>query len=125
MKGLVRYYAFLAAAIALEVLGTTMMKMSEGFSHLPYTALFIISYAACFAFLTLALKKLPLGVAYGIWSGIGITVLTVIGAIVWGEPLNAIVMLGIALIVVGVVLLESAPKEQSGDEGGTPAADVK
>ncbi|MEC4184465.1 SMR family transporter [Adlercreutzia sp. R21] len=57
-----------------------------------------------------ALKKLPLGVAYGVWSGLGVTAITIIGAIIWGEPLNAIIIFGIALIITGVVLLESPPK---------------
>lgn len=104
-------YALLFLAIALEAFGTTMMRLSNGFSEPFYTALFAISYVSCFAALTLVLRKLPLGVAYGIWSGLGVTAITFIGAVIWGEPLNVIVMIGIASIITGVVLLES-PSER-------------
>lgn len=120
MKGMAKYYLFLFVAIACEAFGTTMMKLSDGFSQPLYTALFAIGYIVCFSAFTLALKKLPLGVAYGVWSGLGVTAITIIGAIIWDEPLNAVVIFGIALIIIGVVLLESSPKEPTASTS-TPA----
>lgn len=105
-------YLLLFAAIACEVFGTTMMKASDGFSNILETALFIAGYIACFAFLTLALKKLPLSVAYGIWSGVGVAATAIIGVLLFGDPMNATIVAGVVLIIVGVVFLEtSQPKE--------------
>lgn len=115
-----KYYLFFALAIVFEIFGTLMLKMSDGFSVPAYTVLFVLGYLSCFSFFTLALKKLPLGVSYGIWSGISVAAVTIIGAIIWGEPLNIVIVAGIALIIAGVLLLESSPKEQpaNGDDAG-------
>ena len=105
----------LAAAIASEAFGTSMLKASNGFTEIVFTALFAVGYIASFAFLTFALKGLPLGTAYGIWSGSGVSIASVIGMIVWRDPLNSVVIAGIALVIVGVVLLETSTSETSAD----------
>lgn len=110
-----QYYLLLFAAIACEVFGTTMMKASDGFSNVMETALFIIGFVACFAFLTLALKKLPLGVAYGIWSGVGVAATAIIGVLLFGDPMNATIVAGVALIIVGVVFLETSQSKGAAD----------
>lgn len=103
-----RSYILLAAAIASEVFGTTMMKAPNGFTNPLETVLFIVGYIFSFVFLTLALTNLPLGVAYGIWSGVGVAATAIIGVIVFGDPMNAIIVGGIAIIIAGVVMLETS-----------------
>lgn len=112
-----RYYLLLAAAIACEVFGTTCMKASNGFTLPVETALFAMGYIACFIFLTFALKGIPLGIAYGIWSGVGVATTAIIGVLVFGDPFNWVIVAGIALIIGGVVLLETS---QDADESTSP-----
>lgn len=107
-----RYYILLFISISCEAFGTTMMKASDGFSHPLPTALFIVAYVMCFTVFTFALRGLELGVAYGIWSGVGVAAISIIGAVLWGKPLNAAMVGGIALIVAGVVLLESSGRKK-------------
>lgn len=109
-----KYYLLLAGAIACEVIGTTCMKASNGFADPFMTIVFIIGYIGCFTLLTLALKGLPLGVAYGVWSGLGVAATAVIGVLAFGDPMNWVIVAGIVLIIGGVVLLEtSQPKEKA------------
>ena len=112
-----KYYALLAAAIACEAFGTTMLKASNGFTLPLETALFAVGYVACFVFLTFSLKGLQLGVAYGIWAGLGVAIATVIGIVIWGDSINWTMATGITLVIVGVVLLEmSVDNEAPGEE---------
>ena len=93
----------LSFAIVSEVLGTTFMKMSDGFTH-PVFGLFTAAcYVASFVLLTLALKHLSLGMAYGIWGGVGTLLTTLVGIVVWDDPFSVIV--GIGMIVVGRVFM--------------------
>lgn len=108
-----KYYGQLFVAIVCEVFGTTMMKASNGFTQPLEVILFAIGYITCFIFLTLALKGLPLGVAYGIWSGVGVVATAIIGVLVWGDPMNWVIAFGIALVIGGVVLLETSNKQRT------------
>lgn len=103
-----KHYLYLFGAVACEVFGTNMMKASNGFTQPLETILFAIGYIACFVLLTLSLKGLQLGVAYGIWAGVGVAATAIIGVLVWGDPMNAAIAIGVILIVVGVVLLETS-----------------
>lgn len=98
-------YLYLALAIALEVTGSSFMKASDGFSKTFPTAITIIAYLACFFFLSQALKSLPLGLAYAIWAGLGIVLTAVISVIIFKERLDLPAILGIAMIVCGVVVM--------------------
>lgn len=97
------YWVFLAGATALEVAGTTSMKLSEGFTKLVPSLFLIMFYAASFAALTLALKKIEVSVAYAVWSGVGTTLIAGIGILYFGEAVSARKLVSILLIVVGVV----------------------
>lgn len=108
-----RYYALLAGAIASEVIGTTCMKASNGFTNPMATAAFIAGYVASFIFLTFALKGLSLGTAYGIWSGLGVAATAIIGILLFGDPMNWVIAAGIALIIGGVVLLETSQEKEA------------
>lgn len=104
-------YALLSVSIVLEVFGTTMMKLSEGFSVPLFTALTLAGYLVSFTLLTFTLKHLPLGLVYGIWGGVGTVLTAAIGIIAWGDPFNVITCVGIALVVGGVVLLNQGTQE--------------
>jgi small multidrug resistance pump len=100
---------YLVLAIAAEVGGTAGLKASEGFGRLGPSALALLGYALAFYFLAQSLKYLPLGVAYAIWSGLGTVGSVLLGLLIWKEVLGPIHVFGIALIVVGVVVLNLAP----------------
>ncbi|SDK29965.1 DMT family transporter [Sediminibacillus albus] len=98
-------YLLLAAAIVCEIVGSSMLKMSAGFSNLIPGLGAIAGYGLSFYFLALALKDLPMGLTYALWAGIG-TVLTVaIGVIFWKEHFSLQMLVGVSAIVIGVVVL--------------------
>lgn len=98
-------YLFLGAAIIIEVLGSTLLKLSNGFSRVGASVGVVLSYGLAFYALSLALKELPLGLAYATWSGVG-TILTVLaGMYLFKEKINKQAVAGIALLVIGIALL--------------------
>lgn len=102
------HWLLLAGAILFEVAGTTAMKLSEGFTRLLPSALLVVCYAFSFGALTLALKKIDVSVAYAIWSGLGTALIALIGVLVFREPVNAMKIASLALIIAGVVGLNLA-----------------
>lgn len=101
----------LSFAIVSEVLGTTFMKMSDGFTH-PVFGLFTAAcYIISFVLLTFALKHLSLGMAYGIWGGVGTLLTTLVGIIVWDDPFSIIVGIGMIAVVAGIALLSKGTQE--------------
>ena len=98
-------YIFLGLAILGELLGTNLLKASNGFSSLWETVGSLVSYGASFYFLALALKTINLNVAYALWAGLGIVLTTVLAVVVWKESINLSSVLGIVLILSGVVVL--------------------
>ncbi|MCX8003807.1 MAG: multidrug efflux SMR transporter [Burkholderiaceae bacterium] len=101
-----RAYLWLLAAILCGVTGTAALTASAGFTRLAPLALMAPAYLLCFVALTRALKTLSIGVAYAIWSGVGIAAITLIGWRVFGQHLNAGQLAGIALIIAGVVVIQ-------------------
>jgi multidrug transporter EmrE-like cation transporter len=100
----------LLAAIASEVLGTTFLKLSDGFTRPIQSAVFVVAYGLSFYLMALSLKSIPLGTAYAIWSGLGTAATVVIGVLLWKESLDPWRLIGIALIIVGVVVLNFLSK---------------
>lgn len=98
-------YLYLALSISLELVGTSLLKASEGFSKLFPTVGVIIAFISCFFFLSLSLKTIPLNTAYAIWSGIGIVATVIISVSIWKEKINTASIVGITLILAGVVIL--------------------
>jgi small multidrug resistance pump len=99
-------YLYLALAIVGEIIGSSLLKASEGFSKLYPTIGVIIAFVGVvFFFLSLSLKTIPLNTAYALWAGLGLVLTTVISVLVWKEKLNMASIAGITLIVVGVVIL--------------------
>jgi len=93
----------LAVAIVLEVSGTVSMKLSDGFTKLLPSLLIFVFYGASFAVLTLALKKIDLGVAYAVWAGVGTALIAVVGILYFKEPLSALKVFSVFLIIAGVI----------------------
>jgi len=105
---MLRAWTYLGLAIATEVLGTAALKASQGFTRWLPGAVVLAAYAASFFLLSLALKSLPLGLSYAVWSGIGTAATALVGLFVWGESLTGGQWLALGLIVVGVALLQGA-----------------
>jgi len=97
------YYYLLLLAIAFEVFGTTCMKLSQGFSKLLPLILIFVFYALSFFFLTLALKGIDVSISYAIWAGLGTAFITVIGIFWFKEPVNALKMVSLIVVVAGVI----------------------
>jgi small multidrug resistance pump len=98
----------LAGAILFEIVGTTALKASEGLSRLVPALLVVVFYGASFACLAIALKRLEVGVAYAIWSGVGTAAIAAIGIVWFGEAQSALKLVSLALVVAGVVGLNLA-----------------
>ncbi|WP_025091440.1 DMT family transporter [Brucella intermedia] len=98
-------YAILAIAIVSEVIGTLSLKASEGFTRLGPSMIVIVAYGLAFYFLSLTLKSIPVGIAYAVWSGIGVTLVALIGWLLFGQKLDLSAVLGMGLIIAGVIVL--------------------
>lgn len=98
-------YIPLVSAIVLEVLGTSMLQRSEQFTRIGPTVAMSLCYLASFYLLSVALKSMPLGVAYAIWSACGVALVAVIGLVVFGQKLDLAAVAGLVLIVAGVVVI--------------------
>lgn len=100
-------YLLLALAIASEVVATLALKFSEGFTKLIPSIITVVGYLASFWALGLGLSKgLPMGVSYGIWAGTGTALVAILGIFMFGEKITIWGFVGIALIIIGVVMLE-------------------
>ena len=104
-------WLLLAAAIGLELCGTTCIKLSEGFTQPIFVLGVIVAYSICFTAFSIALRDLPLGLAYGVWGGIGTIGTAVIGFCAFGEPMTAVMALGIVLIIAGVAFMNAGPDQ--------------
>ncbi|MGH6761980.1 MAG: DMT family transporter [Phyllobacterium sp.] len=98
-------YGSLAIAIVLEVIGTSFLQQSQQFTKLVPTAIMAVCYAAAFYFLSHVLKTVPVGVAYAIWSGLGIVPISAVGLIMFKQALDLAGMIGLGLIVLGVIVV--------------------
>ena len=98
-------YLFLMAAILCEVIGTSFLKRTEQFTKPFPTIVFIVFLALSFFLLSHALKGIPIGIAYAIWSAAGIVIISLVGYFVYNESLDFPAILGIAFIVIGVIII--------------------
>ena len=98
-------WAYLMIAILAEVIGTSALKASEGFSRLGPSVLVVAGYGVAFWCLSFALRTIPMGIAYGIWSGVGIVLISLVGLVLFRERLDAPALLGLALIIAGVAVI--------------------
>ncbi|MFZ1886021.1 MAG: SMR family transporter [Rhodoplanes sp.] len=98
-------YAYLAISILAEVIATSALKASEGFTRVLPSVVVGVGYVISFYFLSLTLKVLPVGIVYAIWSGIGIVLISAIGWVLYGQKLDAAALAGMSLIVAGVLVV--------------------
>lgn len=106
-------WIYLAIAILAEVIATTALKSTEGFTKLMPSMVVLIGYGTAFFFLSLILKSIPVGIAYAIWSGVGISLIAIIGYFKFGQRLDLPAMIGIAFIIIGVVIINFFSKTVS------------
>ena len=100
-------WLFLSSAILAEVLGTLSLRASNGFKNRLWVIPLVICYGLAFWFLALTLNAgMPVGIAYGIWSAIGVALIALLARIIWKEPLTPRMIVGLVLIMVGVFLVE-------------------
>ena len=92
-------------AVLSEVTATTALKFSEGFTRLVPSIVVVLGYGLSFYLLSLSLKVIPIGIAYAIWSGIGIVLTVIAGMILWREPLDWGRVAGIVLIISGILII--------------------
>lgn len=98
-------WIFLSIAILGEVIGTSALKSSEGFTKLAPSLIVYAGYGIAFYFLSLALKTIPVGIAYAVWAGLGIVLITLIAWFFHGQKLDLWSFIGMTLILGGVVIL--------------------
>ena len=98
-------FVYLVLAIVAEVIATSALKASIGFTRPLPSIIVVVGYGLAFYLLSLVLRTLPVGVAYAIWAGLGIVLVTLVGIVVFGEKPDLPAVLGISLIVAGVVVL--------------------
>jgi len=104
------HWIYLALAIVCEVIGTTALKAAAGFTRPLPVVVVIVGYLCAFLFLGLSLKSLPVGIAYAIWAAVGMVLIALTGWLAFGERLDAWAITGIALIVIGVVLVSGVSR---------------
>ncbi|MBB1486238.1 DMT family transporter [Oceanospirillum sediminis] len=98
-------YIWLMVAIVAEVIATSALKASEGFTRLWPSLLTVVGYAIAFYGLSVVLRTIPVGVAYAIWSGVGVALIAIVGVVVFRQSLDMPAIIGILLIVSGVIVL--------------------
>lgn len=103
-------WLFLAIAIVAEVIATSALRSSEGFTRLAPSVVVVSGYGAAFYFLSLTLKSIPVGIAYAVWSGLGIVLVSAIAWVLHGQRLDSWGFVGIGLIVIGVAVLNLLSK---------------
>jgi len=96
-------WIYLSLAIVLEVVGTTLLKLSDGFTKMKFAVPMMILYVASFYFLSLALKRIEVGVAYAVWSGFGIAIIATIGILFFKETLSVSKLFFLVVIIAGIV----------------------
>jgi small multidrug resistance pump len=98
-------YLILFFAVVAETIGTTALQASQQFTRLAPSVIVIVAYAISFALLGWALKFMPVGIAYAIWSGLGIVLIAAIGYGAFGQRLDAPALIGMALILGGILVI--------------------
>jgi small multidrug resistance pump len=101
------HWLYLIIAITGEVIGTSALKASAGFTELTPSLVTVVGFAISFYFLALTLQTIPIGIAYAIWSGIGIVLISLIGYFRFGQALDLPALIGIGLIIAGVIVINT------------------
>ena len=108
------HWVLLATGIAIEILATASLKLSDGFTKIGFAGLTLICFGAAFYVMSLVVRTMPVGVAYSVWAGGGIAGVTLLGAFAFGQRLDGFAYLGVGLILAGVVVLNALSSAASG-----------
>lgn len=106
-------WIYLLIAIVAEVIATSALKAADGFTKLVPSLIVVAGYGVSFFFLSLTLKEIPVGISYAVWSGVGITLISLIGYFFYKQSLDAPALIGIGLIVCGVIVINLFSKSVS------------
>jgi len=106
-------WVYLGIAIVAEIIATSALKSSESFTRLVPSVITVAGYAVAFYFLALTLREIPVGIAYAVWSSVGIVLISLVGALFFKQHLDGPAILGIALIIAGVVIMNVFSKSVS------------
>ena len=106
-------YLFLAIAVVSEVIATSLLKSTDGFTRVGPSLMVVSGYACAFYFLSLTLRVMPVGIAYAIWAGVGVALVAAVAWLVHGQRLDAPAVVGLALIIAGVAILNLFSKSIS------------
>ncbi|HWJ88584.1 MAG TPA: multidrug efflux SMR transporter [Pelagibacterium sp.] len=98
---------YLLIAIVAEVIATSALKASNGFTNALPTAIVVLGYGAAFYFLSLTLRTMPVGIAYAIWSGLGIVLISIVGWVLYKQALDIPALIGMGLIIAGVIVINA------------------
>ncbi|NIC07126.1 multidrug efflux SMR transporter [Halomonas sp. DX6] len=99
-------FVYLALAIVAEVVATSALKATDGFTRLVPSLVVVVGYTIAFFMLSLVLRTIPVGIAYAIWAGLGIVLVALVGVVVYGQRPDLPAVLGIGLIIAGVVVIQ-------------------
>jgi small multidrug resistance pump len=103
-------WLLLLVAIVAEVIATTTLKSTEGFTRLWPSAVVVVCYEIAFILLSLSMKRIPVGLVYAVWSGVGVALVTLVAWLFLGQTLDAVGLVGVSLIVGGVVVINMFSK---------------
>ncbi|MDQ7968300.1 MAG: SMR family transporter [Oxalicibacterium faecigallinarum] len=107
------HWILLGLAILAEVVGTSAMKASEGFSKVLPSLITVVFYGIAFYLLSLTLRSIPVGIAYAVWSGVGIVLISLVAWVLYGQKLDPAGLIGIGLIISGVIVLNVFSKSSA------------
>jgi len=103
-------WIYLAGAIGCEIVATSALKAADGFTRPLPTAILVAGYVCSFYCLSLALRSIPMGIAYAIWSGVGIVAISLVGLLIYKQRLDTPALAGIALIIAGTLVINLLSK---------------
>lgn len=108
------HWILLSLGIAIEILATASLKLSDGFTKVGYAGLTLICFGAAFYVMALVVRTMPVAIAYSVWAGGGIAGVTLLGALAFGQTLDGYAYLGVGLIIAGVIVLNALSSAASG-----------
>jgi len=108
------HWILLSIGIAIEILATASLKLSDGFTKPGFAGLTLICFGLAFYVMSLVVRTMPVGIAYSVWAGGGIAGMTLLGAVAFGQSLDGYAYLGVGLIIAGVVVLNALSSAASG-----------
>ena len=100
------HWFLLGAAIVAETIGTTALKYSQGFTRAAPSVAVVLAYGVSFWLLSMVLRTVPVGIAYALWSGVGICLIALIGVFAFGQRLDAAALIGLGMIIAGIVVIQ-------------------